>query len=136
MRLLVVVAASVQMRLRAERKPRHSSSAAPDRERARARGDHEAAIHALLERQAALEKPAFEFVRRETGVHPFVEDGGAAEFAMGVPVYVGVTPYGVICPVASRVAAIRDRLAALVVFVASERERRRIAAHAPPRTAH
>ncbi|MFD7687796.1 RNA methyltransferase [Streptomyces sp. NPDC059781] len=103
-----------------------------DRERARARGEREAAIHALLERQAALEKPAFEFVRRETGAYPFVEDGGAAEFAMGVPVYVGMTPYGVICPVASRVAAARDRLAALVVFVASERERRRIAAQARP----
>ncbi len=103
-----------------------------DRERARARGDHEAAIHALLERQTALEKPAFEFVRRETGIHPFVEDAGAAEFAMGVPVYVGMTPYGVICPVASRVAAARERLAALVVFVASERERRRIAAQARP----
>lgn len=101
-------------------------------ERAEAQSDHAAAIHALRERQAALEKPAFEFIRRETGVHPFVEDGGAAEFAMGVPVYVGMTPYGVICPVASRVAAIRDRLAALVVFVASERERRRIAAHAGP----
>ncbi|MCF3136835.1 competence protein CoiA family protein [Streptomyces olivochromogenes] len=103
-----------------------------DRERARARGDHQGAIHALLERQAALEKPAFEFVLRETGVHPFVEDGGAAEFAMGVPMYVGLTPYGVICPVASRVAAARDRLAALVVFVASEGERRRIAAQARP----
>ncbi|GAA2657654.1 hypothetical protein GCM10010307_72580 [Streptomyces vastus] len=103
-----------------------------DRERARARGDHEAAIHDLLERQAALEKPAFEFVRRETGVHPFVEDGGAAEFAMGVPVYVGLTPYGVICPVARRVAAARDRLAQLVVFAASEGERRRIAAQARP----
>ncbi|GAA1141611.1 competence protein CoiA family protein [Streptomyces javensis] len=103
-----------------------------DLERARARGDHEGAIHALLERQAALEKPAFEFVRRETGIHPFVEDGGVAEFAMGVPVYVGMTPYGVICPVASRVAAARDRLAALVLFVASGRERRRIAAQARP----
>ncbi|WP_234389955.1 RNA methyltransferase [Streptomyces sp. MMG1533] len=102
------------------------------RERAAAQGDHAAAIHALRERQTALEKLAFEFIRRETGVQPFVEDGGAAEFAMGVPVYVGMIPYGVICPVASRVAAIRDRLAALVVFVASERERRRIAAHAGP----
>ncbi|MFD8625205.1 hypothetical protein ACFV4E_15120 [Streptomyces hygroscopicus] len=71
-------------------------------------------------------------MRRETGVHPFVEDGGAAEFAMGVPVYVGMTPYGVICPVASRVAAARDRLAALVLFVASDRERQRIAAQARP----
>jgi competence protein CoiA len=43
-----------------------------------------------------------------------------------------MTPYGVICPVASRVAAIRDRLSALAVFVASERERRRIAAHVRP----
>ncbi|MEU6601980.1 competence protein CoiA family protein [Streptomyces flaveolus] len=103
-----------------------------DRERAKARGDHEAAVYALLERQAALEKPAFEFVCRETGVHPFVEDGGAAEFAMGVPVYVGMTLYGVICPVASRVAAVRDRLATLVVFVASEKERLRIAAQARP----
>ncbi|MFJ1811314.1 MULTISPECIES: RNA methyltransferase [unclassified Streptomyces] len=101
-------------------------------ERATAQGDHAAAIHALRKRQAALENPAFAFIRRETGVHPFVEDGGAAEFAMGVPVYVGMNPYGVICPVASRVAAIQDRLAALVVFVASEKERRRIAAHARP----
>ncbi|WP_234432719.1 RNA methyltransferase [Streptomyces sp. MUSC 125] len=103
-----------------------------DRERAEARGDHQAAIHALHERQAALEKPAYDFVRRATGAYPFVEDRGAPEFAMGVPVYVGLTPYGVICPVASRVAALRDRLADLVVFTASERERRRIAVQARP----
>ncbi|MFE9679448.1 hypothetical protein ACFYO5_35965 [Streptomyces sp. NPDC006259] len=101
-------------------------------EKATAQGDHAAAIHALRERQAALEKPAFELIRQETGIHPFIEDGGAAEFAMGVPVYVGMNLYGVICPVASRVAAIRDCLAPLVVFVASERERRRTAAHARP----
>ncbi|MZD19172.1 MULTISPECIES: RNA methyltransferase [Streptomyces] len=103
-----------------------------DRKRTTERGDHEAAIQALLERQVALEKPAFEFVRRETGVHPFIEDDAVVEFAMGVPVYIGMAPYAVICPVASRVPAVRNRLAALVVFVASEKERRRIAAQARP----
>ena len=101
-----------------------------ERERAGALGRHQAAIHALRERQSALEKPVFHFVRRETGRDPFLPDQGAPEFAMGVPVYLGLTPYGVVCPVASRVTAIRDRLASLVVFVASEHERRRIAAQA------
>jgi competence protein CoiA len=58
--------------------------------------------------------------RRKTGIHPFIEDGGAAKFAMGMSVYVRLTSYGVIYPAASQVAAIRDRLAALVVFVASK----------------
>ncbi|MGW5433334.1 competence protein CoiA family protein [Streptomyces sp. NPDC004059] len=102
------------------------------RERARASGDHQAAVQALLERQAALEKPVFYFVHQETGAYPFVPNHGTPAFAMGVPVYLGLTPYGVICPVASRVAAVRDRLAKLVVFVASEGERRRIAAQARP----
>ncbi|MGW7825041.1 competence protein CoiA family protein [Streptomyces puniciscabiei] len=98
------------------------------RERARAGGDHQAAVQALLKRQAALEKPAFYFVHRETGKYPFIPNHGTPAFAMGVPVYLGLTPYGVICPVASRVAAVRDRLAKLVLFVASAGERRRIAA--------
>lgn len=98
----------------------------------RARDEHQAAIRALLERQAAMEKPVFDFVHHETGIYPFVEDHRAPKYAMGLPVYVGMTPYGVVCPVASRVAAARDRLAPLVVFVASERERQRIAAQAKP----
>ncbi|MGW2721153.1 competence protein CoiA family protein [Streptomyces sp. NPDC001492] len=103
-----------------------------DRERAGVRGEHEAAVQALLKRQAALEKPAFYFVHQETGTYPFIPNHGTPAFAMGIPVYLGLKPYGVICPVASRVAAVRDRLAKLVVFVASERERRRIAAQARP----
>ncbi|MFK0238850.1 hypothetical protein [Streptomyces vinaceus] len=51
---------------------------------------------------------------------------------MGVPVYVGVTLYGVVCPVARRTAALQDRLAPLVIFVAPEAERRRIAAQTKP----
>ncbi|WP_053686823.1 MULTISPECIES: RNA methyltransferase [unclassified Streptomyces] len=103
-----------------------------DQERARAEGGHKAAVQALLARQAALEIPVAQFVHRETGSYPFVSDKGAPEYAMGVPVYVGLTPYGVVCPVASRMAALRDRLAPLVIFVASEGERRRIAAQTRP----
>ncbi|WKV74137.1 RNA methyltransferase [Streptomyces sp. PCS3-D2] len=101
-------------------------------ERARAEGGHQAAVQALLARQAALGIPAAKFVHRATGRYPFVADKGEPQYAMGVPVYLGLTPYGVVCPVAGRVAAVRDRLAPLVVFVASEGERQRIAAQARP----
>ncbi|MGA5670242.1 competence protein CoiA family protein [Streptomyces pseudogriseolus] len=96
-----------------------------------ARGGREAAIAALQERRTALEGPVFFYVRRETGVEPYVEERGVPELAMGAPVYARGL-YGVICPVASRVPAARDRLAPLVVFVASERERQRIALQARP----
>ncbi|MEU6300754.1 RNA methyltransferase [Streptomyces erythrochromogenes] len=98
-----------------------------EQERARAEGGHKAAVQALLARQAALEIPVAQFVHRETGSYPFVSDKGSPEFAMGVPVYLGLTPYGVVCPVAGRLSALKSRLASLVIFVASEGERRRIA---------
>ncbi|MER6039058.1 hypothetical protein ABT133_35035 [Streptomyces sp. NPDC001835] len=90
------------------------------------RSGREAAIAALQECRAALERPVFFHVRQETGVKPYVEERDVLELAMGVPVYARGL-YGVICPVASRVPAARDRLAPLVVFVVSERERQRIA---------
>ncbi|MEU6215005.1 hypothetical protein ABZ891_34570 [Streptomyces sp. NPDC047023] len=102
----------------------------PDRAAAgavRAAHHHKAAVQALLARQAALEIPVAQFVHRETGSYPFVSDKGEPEFAMGVPVYLGLTPYGVVCPVAGRLSALKSRLASLVIFVASEGERRRIA---------
>ncbi|MCF3120448.1 RNA methyltransferase [Streptomyces arenae] len=89
---------------------------------------HQAAIAALMRRQAALEKPVYDFVRRTTGADPFIDDDPAAEFAMGLPVYIGQRPYGVVCPVASRIPASRAALAPLVIFVASRREKDRIAA--------
>ncbi|MFJ6784332.1 RNA methyltransferase [Streptomyces yangpuensis] len=70
-----------------------------EQEGARAEGWHKAAVHALLARQAALEIPVAQFVHRETGSYPFVSDKGEPEFAMGVPVYLGLTPYGVVCPI-------------------------------------
>lgn len=102
-----------------------------DQERA-ADGDREAAVRALIARQNALQLPVARFVHRSTGAHPFVDDHGSREVAMGLPVYIGTTLYGVICPVASRIAPVRDRLSDLIVFVASEGERRRIAAQTRP----
>jgi competence protein CoiA len=96
------------------------------------RQQHEAAINALLERQKALTRPSVEFVYQETGVSPQVAKTGTPEFAMGVPVYVRGELYAIICPVASRVPALRRRFSRLVLFVASERERQRIAAQAGP----
>ncbi|MFE5631999.1 competence protein CoiA family protein [Streptomyces sp. NPDC056543] len=94
--------------------------------------DHVAAIEALLQRQKALVKPVVEFVFHEAGTSPDVGRDGIPEFAMGVPVYVRGKPYAVICPVAGRVPALRHRLAPLVLFAATERERGRIAAAAAP----
>ncbi|MFJ8856594.1 competence protein CoiA family protein [Streptomyces sp. NPDC102437] len=100
--------------------------------KAAAEQEHMAAIEALLQRQKALVKPVVEFVFHEAGVYPNVGRDGVPEFAMGVPVYVQGEPYAVICPVASRVPALRRRLVPLVLFAASERERSRIAAQADP----
>lgn len=94
--------------------------------------EHLAAIEALLQRQKALVKPVVEFVYHEAGTYPSVAREGSPEFAMGVPVYVHGKPHAVICPVASRLPALRRRLASLVFFAASERERSRIAAQAAP----
>ncbi|MFE9007437.1 competence protein CoiA family protein [Streptomyces sp. NPDC007875] len=94
--------------------------------------DHQAAINALLQRQQALTKPVVEFVYHEAGTYPQVAKHGTPDFAMGVPVYVNGAPYAVICPVASRVPALRDRLAPLILFATTERERQRIAAQARP----
>ncbi|WP_331721793.1 competence protein CoiA (plasmid) [Streptomyces sp. NBC_01102] len=115
----------VRERLAAIQQRQREAKAAAERE-------HMAAIEALLQRQKALVKPVVEFVFHEAGVYPNVGRDGSPEFAMGVPVYVRGEPYAVICPVASRVPALRRRLAPLVLFAASERERGRIAAQADP----
>ncbi|WP_432088507.1 competence protein CoiA family protein [Streptomyces sp. bgisy095] len=94
--------------------------------------DHLAAIEALLQRQKALVKPVVEFIYHDAGTYPTVAESGTPEFAMGVPVYVNGRPHAVICPVASRIPALRNRLAPLVLFAASEKERSRIAAQAAP----
>ncbi|MET9610370.1 competence protein CoiA family protein [Streptomyces sp. NPDC006512] len=94
--------------------------------------EHLAAIAALLQRQKALVKPVVEFVYHEAGAYPGVARESSPEYAMGVPVYLRGKPYAVICPVASRLPALRNRLAPLVLFAASERERGRIAAQAAP----
>ncbi|MFC8765810.1 RNA methyltransferase [Streptomyces sp. NPDC057193] len=98
--------------------------------RAEAERQHMAAIEALLQRQKALVKPVVEFAFHEAGAYPTVGRDGIPEYAMGVPLYVRGKPYAVICPVASRVTALRDALAPLVFFAATEYERDRIAAQA------
>ncbi|MFE9913360.1 hypothetical protein [Streptomyces clavifer] len=100
--------------------------------RTAAEREHTAAIEALLRRQKALVKPVVEVVFHEAGAYPTVGRDGIPEFAMGVPVYVRGKPYAVICPVAGRVSTLRDRLASLVLFAATEHERGRIAAQAAP----
>lgn len=61
----------------------------------------------LLAQQAALEIPA---VRPPRGRRDTPSSRTRArEYARGVPVYLGLTPYGVVCPVAIRIAAMRER---------------------------
>lgn len=99
----------------------------------RERRQYEANIKALLERQEALIKPAVAFIRQDAGTDasPWTGDP-EPDFAMGVPVHLAGKPYAVICPVAARIPALRRRLAKLVLIVASERERQRVAAQAGP----
>ncbi|MFF9607832.1 competence protein CoiA family protein [Streptomyces sp. NPDC014684] len=112
-------------RLRAVQQRQHQARQAAEQE-------HLAAIEALLQRQKALVKPVVEFVYHEAGTYPSVAREGSPEFAMGVAVYVRGKPHAVICPVASRLPALSRRLTSLVFFVASERERSRVAAQAAP----
>ena len=61
-----------------------------------------------------------------------VRDSGP-DWAMGVPLFVHDMPQGVIAPVASRIkGAVRERLAALTLFVATPAERDRVSRAAVP----
>ncbi|MEU8138639.1 competence protein CoiA family protein [Streptodolium elevatio] len=120
----------ITRRLEPERRQEAQHAAGEDNDTAAQA--HHAAILALLQRQRALMKPVFEFVRHETGALPKVADEGSPDFAMGVPVYVRGAPYAVICPVAGRVTRLREQLAKVVFFAATDRERWRIAAQAVP----
>lgn len=93
-----------------------------------------AAIAALLSRQKQLIEPAAEFVYRETGTYPRVDDSKARDprWAMGVPVFVSGRPYAVICPTASHLDCVGDIFTDLLVIVASNSERQRIANAAAP----
>ncbi len=97
--------------------------------------EHERRIEALLARQTALIKPTVVLVHRDTGTYPTVYDGPReSEWAMGVPVRVNGRTYAVICPVASRIdARLRRRFASLLLVVAEERERARVAKACEPR---
>lgn len=104
---------------------------------------HAKAIEELAARQRALIAPTVEHVRRQTGKPAVVArkeaatDHGWDEFwAMGVPIKPedGRWVSAVICPVASRVTPeIRARLAFVLVVVANERERERLADACDPR---
>lgn len=90
--------------------------------------DHENAVAALLARQDALVRPTVELVYHQAGVYPRIDTSPRDPlWAMGVPVFVHDVPYAVIAPVASRIAPIRQRLAGLLLIVATEAERARVA---------
>ncbi|MFB7763600.1 competence protein CoiA family protein [Streptomyces xiamenensis] len=121
-----------ERRIRAEMEKLRAAQREQDRVELEGRARHRAAIKALEERRAALEKPVADFILRHTGEEAYIEARGVPEFAMGVPVCLGNRRVAVLCPVAGRVAAVREDLKRLVVFVASERERQRIAEHSLP----
>lgn len=102
-------------------------------QRQKQENDHLAAIAALEARQAALIPPAIQLVKREARGHVGVRDS-SPDWAMGVPLFVHDMPQGVVAPVASRVKSdVRERLRRLTVFVASEKERERLARVCFPR---
>lgn len=93
----------------------------------RAERDHLRAIAAIEARQAALTPPAVELIGREARGYVGVRDR-SSDWAMGVPLFVDGMPRGVVAPVASRIVGqVRDRLAPLAVFVATDAERDRLA---------
>ncbi|WP_143568859.1 hypothetical protein [Streptomyces amritsarensis] len=126
------LAASEAHRRTAER------AAAAERRREQDQADHMARIRELearQARQAGLRRPVRAWVCQETG-DPVaaVRTGKGPEpaFAMGLPVTVHGELYGVICPVASRLPALRRELEGLVFFAATEREAARISGQAEP----
>ncbi|MDP3714197.1 MAG: hypothetical protein Q8R60_17120 [Mycobacteriales bacterium] len=111
-----------------EARERHEVWADREEEGARA---HERAIEALIDRQQKLIPLTVSFAKRSTGqpARAYDEDRDP-DWAMGVPVFAGGDAFAVICPVASRVSAdkaVRDRLAGLLVVIASRSEQDRLA---------
>ncbi|MGW6866141.1 competence protein CoiA family protein [Streptomyces sp. NPDC054901] len=108
-------------------------AAAVERRREQDQADHLARIRELEARQAGLRRPVRAWVCQETG-DPVaaVRTGRDPEpaFAMGLPVTVHGELYGVICPVASRLPALRRELEGLVFFAATEGEAARISGQA------
>ena len=92
--------------------------------------EHAARIVELLARQQALVLPTVELVHRETGIYPRVAEGPRdPKWAMGVPVHVAGDAYAVISPVAGRIdRRLRHSFASLLLVVADEKERKRVAA--------
>jgi hypothetical protein len=95
---------------------------------------HSRHIEALLLRQQTLIKPTVDHVYRETGTDVSVPKPPRDPYwAMGVPVSVPAGPYAIVCPVASRIdTKVRSRLAPLLLVVADEHERARLAAKCEP----
>ena len=91
-------------------------------------------VEALLQRQRALLRPTVEWIYREHVAYPQIPDPpGEPLWAMGVPVSVGNRPVAVIAPVASRITPkVRNLLKGLIVFVATEAERSRVARACAP----
>lgn len=74
--------------------------------------------------------PTVKSVQRETGTYPRVADGPRdPEWAMGVPVRVAGSAYAVNSPVSGRIdRRLRLRFAGLLLVVADDKERNKVAA--------
>lgn len=74
-------------------------------------------------RHRALTAPALEVMRKETGNYVRVQDS-SPRWALGLPIFVHEEPRAIIAPAPEEVQGeARERIAALVVFVASTAER-------------
>jgi len=96
-----------------------------EQDRLRWQQNHEA----LEKRQLSLLEPTRRLIRAELGDYPQVVVGNAQdlEWGGGIPVRMGGQVRAVVCPVATRITeAVQQRLHAVVVVVADERERSRV----------
>ncbi|MEU1591266.1 hypothetical protein ABZ468_00010 [Streptomyces sp. NPDC005708] len=86
-----------------------------------------------IARQRSLAKQAVDWVSRETGTMAvLIADSGSPKWAMGDPIFVRDRPYAVLCPVASRVQALRYKLHSMVLLAANEAHRQLLAEQMGP----
>ena len=98
---------------------------------AEARRRHQEFTDALLARQNALTAPAVKYIRAATG-KPARAAMPEPDLAMGIPILERGQVRALVCPIAGRIPPVRDNLTDIVLFVADEGERRRIAAVTRP----
>jgi hypothetical protein len=115
--------ADVRARLRLQQETQGRRRRAESERREREKQQRVANLAALLERQRRLEPVVMRHVAAQTGTKPWAFSGDP-EHAAGVSIIADGRVLAVICPVASRITAeIAARLADVIVYVATERER-------------